>query len=249
MPVMDEFREEREALRHGTLKQKLSYFMDYYKWYVIVAVIALAIVVSSVVQRLNRKETALYVCILNTYTQEAEDYAAGFAEFADINLNSYDLILDTSMTIRAGEMDENTMASAQRVMLYIAAAELDVMISDAETTRGYSNNDYFYDLREFLTQRQIERYEPYFYYIDMEVVQEWQAAMDNDDASYVPSYPDPRKPEEMAQPVPVGIYLDNSEILRRKFSFISDDVILTVLMNTTRSETVRRFIDYVMAEP
>ena len=249
MPVMDEFREEREALKHGTLKQKLSYFMDYYKWYVIIAVIALAIVISSVVQRLNRKETALYVCLLNAYTQEAEGYAAGFAEFADVDLDSYNVILDTSMTIRAGEMDENNIASAQRVLLYISAAELDVMISDAETARGYANNDYFYDLREFLTQWQIERYEPYFYYIDMKVVQEWREAMDNDDASYVPSYPDPRKPEEMEQPVPVGIYLDNSEILRGKFYFISDDVILTVLMNTTRPETVRQFIDYVMAEP
>ena len=26
MPVMDEFREEREALKNGTFKQKLQYF-------------------------------------------------------------------------------------------------------------------------------------------------------------------------------------------------------------------------------
>ena len=29
MPVMDEFKEEREALKHGTPKQKLAYFWDY----------------------------------------------------------------------------------------------------------------------------------------------------------------------------------------------------------------------------
>ena len=35
MAVMDEFKEEREALKRGTPKQKLAYFWYYYKWHVI----------------------------------------------------------------------------------------------------------------------------------------------------------------------------------------------------------------------
>ena len=34
MAVMDEFKEEREALKRGTPKQKLAYFWYYYKWHV-----------------------------------------------------------------------------------------------------------------------------------------------------------------------------------------------------------------------
>ena len=33
MAVMDEFKEEREALKNGTPKQKLAYFWYYYKWH------------------------------------------------------------------------------------------------------------------------------------------------------------------------------------------------------------------------
>ena len=35
MPVMDEFREEREAIKNSSMKKKWGYFLDYYKWYVI----------------------------------------------------------------------------------------------------------------------------------------------------------------------------------------------------------------------
>ena len=35
MPVMDEFREEREAIKNAGWDYKLKYFWDYYKWFVI----------------------------------------------------------------------------------------------------------------------------------------------------------------------------------------------------------------------
>lgn len=249
MPVMDEFREEREALKHGTLKQKLTYFADYYKWHAIIAVIAISVVISFVVQILTRKETALFVCMVNTYALESEDYIAGFAEFAGIDLDSQELAFDTSISIQENALDETSMASSQKLLVYIAAGELDVMITDAETIQLYTSNGFFYDMREFLTPEQTERCEPYFYYIDMKAVQELQEAMDNFDESYVPSYPDPRKPDQMEQPVPVGLYLNESEGLMDSFSFKTEDVILAVLQNTKKPEMVRQFIDYVTAEP
>ena len=249
MPLMDEFREEREALKHGTLKQKLTYFADYYKWHAIITVIVLYIVISFAVQALTRKETALYVCMLNTRASGSEDYITDFAEFADIDLDSQELIFDTSISIQTETTSESSMASSQKLLAYIAAGELDVMITDAESIKMYTNNELFYDLREFLTPEQIERYGPCFYYIDRKAVQEWQEAMANFDDSYVPSYPDPRKPDEMEQPVPVGLCLNESEGFTDNFLFMNDDVVLAVLQNTKKTETVQQFIDYVMAEP
>lgn len=249
MPVMDEFREEREALKHGTLQQKLTYFVDYYKWHAVIAVIAVSVVISFAVHALTRKETALFVCMVNTYALESEAYIAGFAEFADIDLDSQELTFDTSISIQENARDELSMASSQKLLAYIVAEELDVMITDTETIQLYTSNGFFYDMREFLTPEQAERYEPYFYYIDMKAVQELQEAMDNFDETYVPSYPDPRKPDQMEQPVPVGLYLKKSEEFTNSFSFKTEDTVLAVLQNTKRPETVLQFIDYVMAEP
>lgn len=249
MPVMDEFKEEREALKHGTLEQKLTYFADYYKWHAIIAVIVLCIVISFVVHALTRKETALHVCMVNTYALGSEDYITDFAEFADIDLNSWELFFDTGIFIQEDALDETSVASSQKLLVYIAAGELDVMITDTETVKMYTNNEFFCDLREFLTPEQTESYKPYFYYIDMKAVQEAQEAIDNFDETYVPSYPDPRKPDEMEQPVPVGIYLNASEGFTENFLFKTEDVVLIVLQNTKRPETVQQFIDYVMAAP
>lgn len=249
MPVMDEFREEREALKHGTWKQKLSYFIDYYKWHTIITAAVLILIITTAVQIINRKDVGFYVCMLNTAELDAGDYVTAFAEYANIDTNTYDLIFDTSMTINVGEIDQESIAGTQKLMVYIAASELDAMVTDADTIANYANSQYFFDLREILTPEQSERYEPYFYYVDWKAVLERQEASDNYDESYVPSYPDPRKPEEMEQPVPVGIYLEKSELLKSKFYFRSNDVVVSIFQNSTRPETALQFIDYLMLEP
>ena len=48
MAVMDEFKEEREALKNGTPKQKLAYFWYYYKWHVIISLVVIILIVSFV---------------------------------------------------------------------------------------------------------------------------------------------------------------------------------------------------------
>lgn len=246
MAVMDEFREEREALKNGTFMQKLSYFIYYYKWHVIITVLSVILAVTMIVQIATRKATALYVCMLNTSSQDSERYEADFAEFAGIDPGTYNVIFDISMSITPDMMDQETVTSSERLMVYIAASELDVMVTDEASIQEYTNSQYFFDLREFLTPEQVERYEPYFYYVDLKVVSERQAAIDNFDQSYVPSYPDPRKPEEMEQPVPVGIYLDENEALKSNFYFLSDDVVLCVFQSTTRPETALKFVDFLM---
>ena len=65
MPVMDEFKEEREALKHGTLKQKWQYFLDYYKWFVIVGVLILIFAGSFLYQLITRKERAIFAALVN----------------------------------------------------------------------------------------------------------------------------------------------------------------------------------------
>lgn len=65
MAVMDEFKEEREALKNGTPKQKLAYFWYYYKWHVIISVIIIGMLVSFIYQYANRKDTAFNAVLLN----------------------------------------------------------------------------------------------------------------------------------------------------------------------------------------
>lgn len=261
MAVMDEFKEERAALKNGTPKEKISYFVYYYKWHVIITIAVIAMIVSFIVQIVNRKDNALYVCMLNTVEKgidgpaydstASKDYADKFAEYAGIDTDEYDVYFDTSMRLNYNSMDEETVNSSQKYMTYLAAAEMDVIVTDEASLELYAYQEDFYDLREILTPEQIEKYEPYFYYIDMVTVAERNEIMDSPDnlyTDYVLIAPDPRKPEAMEEPVPVGIYLDNCDELRESFYFQSDDVVACVFINTQRLDTALQYLDFLMGE-
>jgi len=249
MPVMDEFKEEREALKHGTPKEKLSYFVYYYKWHVIITVFAIIAVASFIHEALTRKESAFFACMLNTVVlTSAEEYSGEFAEYAQIDTEEYDVTFDTSLYINPTGMDESTVAGSQKFIAYLAAAEMDVMVTDAGSITTYANQEDFMPLDRLLSPEQYEMYSPYFYYIDMKAVEKWRAYMDDPenlllDISY--DFPDPRHPENMEEPVAVGIYLDSCSSLRETFHFQGSDVVFAVFENTTRPETALKYLEFL----
>ncbi len=250
MPVMDEFKEEREALKHGTLKQKFAYFRDYYKWHVIIAVAVIAFIASMIYQTVTRKDTAFYAALINVYPIASDEHAASFAEYAGIDLEEYDITLDTSMHIDNAAMDQETITSTQKLMVYIAAGEVDVIMTDADTMEQYAYNESFFDIRDVLSKEQAEAYEPYFYYMDQAVADAIDAAQDDPDYDYttVPAHPDPRRPENMVQPIPVGIYLDNADSLKSSFLFTKGEGVIAVAATSRHLETVAQYIDYLLQE-
>ncbi len=246
MPVMDEFKEEREALKHAPLKQKLSYFVYYYKWHVVIGILALALAVTFAVQIATRKDTGLYVCLLNAAEPyDTSAYVDAFASYAGVDLDTYALLFDSTMTI-GDELDQETVMSAQRLSVYIAAGDLDVMVADMATMESQANNQYFSDLRTILTPQQLEKYQSAFYYVDMAAIREKEAAVDRFDADYVPVYPDPRKPEEMEEPIPVGVLIQGENPLKDNYRFQGDELVLSIFQNTSHLETALKFLDFVM---
>ena len=55
MPVMDEFREEREAIKQKSRKEQWDYFWGYYKWYVIGGAALLAVIIYIIIQESPQK--------------------------------------------------------------------------------------------------------------------------------------------------------------------------------------------------
>lgn len=249
MAVMDEFKEERAALKNGTPKEKLTYFFDYYKWYVIITILVIIAGVYTIHEVLSRKDTALYTCLLNTLELDAAEYNAGFAEAAGIDTDAYELIFDADTWIDINSMDETTLANSQKLMAHLAAGELDIMITDTASVTTYSYQEDFYTMEDLLSPEQYERYKPYFYYIDRTTLEEWHAFISNPDnllLDYSYDFPDPRKPEDMESPVAVGIFLDECEALKTCYRFRSDDVVFSVFLNSSHTETALQYLDYLM---
>lgn len=246
MPVMDEFREEREALKHGTLKQKVSYFFDYYKWHTIAVIAVVAMTGSILGNVLFGKDTAFYAALVNAAAlPPAEAYNQGFAEYAGIDTAHYDLSFDSSLPVSLTAPDEQTMATRQKLLVYVASQEIDVLLAAGDVMDQYVYNDTFWDLREVLSEEQLAKYSPFFYYMDMAVMEELEAARDSLEVNFT-KYPDPRQPDLMCNPVPVGIYLDNAHTLKESYYFSGGEPVIGVVVNTKRPETASKYIDYIL---
>lgn len=245
MPVMDEFKEERDAVKHGTPKQKLAYFLDYYKWYVIGGVIALICVASLISQIASHKDTAFYAMLLGaapySYPEEPES-PLDFAAYIGADTEKSEVIYDTSVQLGTG----SDYYAAQQILVRVSAAEVDVMASDVSLLLQYAYLGDFYDLRELLTKEQLEKYRNSFYYIDGAVLAEAEAARKDYEHEYVPDYGDPLHPEDMEDPIPAGILLKEDCSLLQDYSFPGDIPAVSVLINAPHADIAPGFIDYLM---
>lgn len=249
MPLMDEFKEERQAIRQKGLKEKLSYFFDYYKWHTLAIIVAAAAAITLTVHLVNRKDCALYVCLLNAAeTSGTKQYKQQFEEYAGIDRSDYEAVFDTSMFIELGGKDRLTGVSYQKMTVYIAAGDLDILVSSPEIIESYAQREIFFDLREILSPRQAALYEPYFFYADRTVMDAMREATENG-LTYEAALPDPRHPEAMEEPVPVGIFLDGCPRLKENIMFGDETQVLSVISNSAHIETALKFIDYLLQEP
>lgn len=246
MPLMDEFREEREALKHKPLRERLSYFFYYYKWHLAAVAAGAFLILSLAGQLAGRKDTALYAVLVNgTELAPGAQYSQGFADYLGLDLQESQVIFDASLRINPGGHDQITVASGKKLMVYVASNEADIFISDPATMELYAVNGIFYDLRDFLTEEQTAAYSPCFYYVDQGVM---DAMKDNLDYSYTPGGQDPRDPLTMEDPVPVGIFLDNAAALKESYSFSGGQAVIAVVANTQRPEAARSCLDYILQQ-
>lgn len=249
MPVMDEFKKEREAIRQKSLKEKLAYFFYYYKWHTLIAVILLIGAFHLISQMVNRKDCALYVCLMNTMpSDKTEDYVQSFEKYAGIDRSKSEVLFDTSMAIEIGGRDQLTATSFQKLAVYTAAGDLDLIITKPDLIYYYVDQQIYRDLRQLLTPEQYALYEPYFFYVDQAIVDILTDAQDKGE-TYEAVFSDPRQPETMENPVPVGIFLDECSKLKESVQFGNEENVLAVISTSSHVETGLKFIDFIMQEP
>lgn len=248
MPVMDEFREEREAMKTASLKEKWQYFLDYYKWYVIGGAIAIAFFGTLIHDMVTAKDWTFYGFFINAYnTDEASDaFFNAFAEKAQLDLENYAADIDDTMSLDLNSMSEVTMTSNEKMTVYMAAGDVDFVAADETTFSHYATNETFFDITTILSPEQLEKYEPYIYYVDMaEVRARSEASLNGTFDDYVKKEYDHHSPEGLEDPVPVGLYIGHCEQLNKHYTFKEEAVVIGIPLNTTHLETSLAFIDYI----
>ncbi len=268
MPLMDEFKEERASIKNQPFKKKLEYFWTYYKWWVIGGAFLLVIAISIVVNIVNRKEDVIYVAMVDIVeTPGADADSAITSPFLTahgyntkkntINFNTDFMFTQAGIGKSAEEGGNPQTASyantrgftgRESLAIYIAAGDVDAICGSDDWFSNYAYNDFFIPLENIFSSEELAAYSDDIFYIDKAVLDRYRSARDNENYDYDEAYPDPDKPEEMDEPIAIGLTLEDNELYNSNFITANGNakhVVIGIVRNTPNTQITTEFLKYI----
>ncbi len=224
MAKMDEFREEREAMKNAPLKDRLAYFWEYNKLETTIAVVAIISVISIAVTILGKKDVLLEGMILNRFWTEmegsgcdsiSEDYIA----YRGLDYDECEIMLNGSQNYFPGNGDkliEENVNVMQLIAASCAGQALDFIIAEPATLHEFDMGEYFLDLRLVLTEEQMQAYDEYLIY------------------------------SEINTDVPIMLDITGCEKVEEVYAYKHDTLAFGVIANAPHMEELISFADYLM---
>lgn len=260
--VQDEIREQQMKMKDMSLKGKLQYFWYYYKIHTIAVIVAIFFLVTLIHDISSAKEYTFYGVMLNSAGLSSEVMETAFGEYANLDLKTYDCFIDTDSNLSYSSMTQYDMATAQKLIALVQSKDLDALVFNSEVFNNYANNEMFIDLTTFFTAEELKPYQDRLYYVDYAEI-----ARADEDSSYVNknliSTADAsdltldeilaeaqthRHPEEMEQPVPVGIFMADSPFAQQTGAYGQLQPIFGISATTTRPDTAKKYLEFLWDE-
>ena len=173
MSLREDFEKEKKKLSRLSFGGKLQYIFDYYKFWILGAVVLIGLVWSVGSTILHNKPTGFYAMLLNaggTDLSGQADEAAGaaFAEEAGLDEEKQKIIVDTSATFNPNDQSQFSMAQNAKIAALYQSHDIDAMVADPGVFTYYALNGSFVDLRDVLDDETLAAYEAagQVYYID-----------------------------------------------------------------------------------
>ncbi len=266
MSVNEEIREQRKKLKGQGFKAHWDYFWEYYKIHTIVAVIVIIFIVTFTRDMLNKKPYAVYSMFLNAVGLETQEQIQnGFAEYAGIDTAKEVILADTTSGFSLANMDNSTVATSEKIMAVMAAKELDVIVADTNSFGHYSALETYADLRDIYSTEELDAWDSQglLFYVDRGYVDYLSSDYYTDyltngqydksnkyavmAAEYNETFQFPvQDKSEMDDPIPVGILLKKSTILKETGAYPQDTPVAGIIINTQRPDNAKTFLSYLM---
>lgn len=171
-----------EQMKGLTPKQKVEYYVQYYGVITAVILIAVAVAISFIVQRVTAKTPVAGVAVVNSVTLLSEESSE--QEYMDDLLRSMEIdpaknMIDVNSGIHIGDSTDVQMSAAgiQMLQALIVGHSIDIAFTDESFRDAFMNNDCFADLRDYLDDSLLEKYAEDLVYYTSEETGEEIAAM------------------------------------------------------------------------
>lgn len=161
-----DFAKDKQTLKTLNFRQKLRYIYDYYRGRAFVLLlIGIIGFYCADLYLTTQRETVLEGFFTNDeYNQyPAKAIAEDFSKYLCLT-SRQQVIFDDSLYIQLGSSVNYHAASQSKIVAYVAARELDFLITTKELTEYYSASFTLYDLEELLPDTLLQRLSDQLYY-------------------------------------------------------------------------------------
>lgn len=161
----EEIKKDREKMKGKSFRQKLEYFFMYYKIPVIIIAAVVVIAISVLHTRSQYREYAFHALFVNAgNTINDEKFSQKFGKILDIDTDNYTVAIDSSLYIDGNS--QVSIGSTEKLAGEVSSQILDACIMPETLFLTYAKEGCYGDLRDFLTDEQLEQYAELLVYQD-----------------------------------------------------------------------------------
>ncbi|MFI3172089.1 MAG: hypothetical protein R3Y58_06970 [Eubacteriales bacterium] len=239
------FGEKIDGIKKTLTKKKIENFWRYYKAIVVMIVFVGVFIANTVLQMNSQTETALYALFINAQSEDVNnsEFKEKIIESLEIDTSLYNLIIDSSFFIDYDEPDANQTDNQQKLVILISTQQLDVVAMDITTYKNMYYNDFFLDLNECFSEEELSNYVGEICYADNLKIQQYDDTEEK--AQFIEDTIDidPKIAEDMEEPIPIGLYVDEDSTLRKYFEF-EGEVVVSIISNSNHIEDAKSFVEF-----
>lgn len=221
--IHDEIKEQNSKLKNASLKEKLSYFKDYYLKITLVIVVVVAFVIHSAYSIITAPEDTGFAAYFFNNNEFVVDSPMldEFVTYAGIDTKEHDAYIDSTLYYDSEITSQDIYANIEKSMAVISTNELDVIIGDSEAIDYFCVMECIADITATLPADLMEQFQDKLYY-----------------------YTNP----ETGDTLPLGIYVSDSPKLAEYGYFQGQEPILSFLVNSNSMENAITFLRYLYTE-
>ena len=146
-----------EKKKKKSIKNNLEYFWMYYKLPFIAGMIVVILALYFLITTLIAKETALSVMLIDCHTEmSGEEMAEKYMDSAGMDKKKYQVQIQNNLMFQGTDSGSYSMTSLSKFMADIGSELLDVCGMLKEDFIKYDGSQTWMDLRECLTDKQME---------------------------------------------------------------------------------------------
>lgn len=254
MTVSEQIHSQSSKMKDKPFKEKLEYFWEYYKLPVIGIIVGAIIIFSIIKAIVTAKDYCFVAMLVNSANIDTAKMSESFAGYAGLDIEKYNCYINANEAENMMNSNAADYGPATRFAALIAAEDLDCVVYDSMVFNNKAVNDVFADLTKILSDEDIKKFEDSFYYIDREIMKKV-----SEDLAFGDAYNEERgtyddqledleyhmNPSAMADPVPVGIVINDSPMATQMDSYFEMIPVFAITQNTQRLDAAIAFLHYL----